>query len=359
MATLPPNGGAGDPSSGISTARLNDDAARVRADALAAAQRLVESARRSAEEIHEQAARQADAMLRAARAEVERMTEEIASRQALQQISWDAPGRILEAATAEADLVRAHAEARAEALLHDARARAEREAAQVLEAASKQASQASRQPTQELQQVWEELAALRELSTTLVARLDRAWSLLAPSMVPSSGPSGPGPSGPSRSPLASGAASSPSPATVVRAASAGTPAASAPRVPPPSGVASNPATRPEARRAPRPATEPEARPASPWNAAPTGEVDLVLPEQADRMTVEVMIAVLREQPGLTVRAPVRRNQALIVPLLVDRPVPLIPILQELPRVVAAVYSPLSSAASSASGGHVMIELGDR
>jgi F0F1-type ATP synthase membrane subunit b/b' len=345
----------------MSNARMTADAARVRAAALASAQRLVEAARRSAEELHEQAARQAEAMLRAARAEVERVTEEATSRQAVQQVSWDAPGRVLAAATAEADLVRANAEARAEAMLSEARARAEREATQVVEAARTQASNERRQAAQELQLAWEELAALRELGATLVVHLDRARSLLAPTMGPAVAASRPASAAPARL-VAAGAAVDTTTRTAAAAiAPTAPPVAPPPRVQPPSSGSPIPPSRAEPVQVAQPMREPEMRPAPPAarNGTATGEVDLVLPEQADRMTVEVMIAVLREQPGITVRAPIRRNQTLIVPLLVDRPVPLIPILQELPRVVAAVYSPSSSAASSAAGGHIMIELGDR
>ena len=361
MATSLPDGGFGDSSAGVSNARLTADAARVRADALASAQRLVEAARQSAEELHEQAARQAEAMLRAARAEVERMTQDAASRRAVQQVSWDAPARVLEAATAEADLIRANAEARAEATVNESHGRAEREAAQMLEAARAQAGQERRQAAQELQQAWEELAALRELGATLVARLDRARSLLASTMGSAVGTSGTGPALMSRPPTASAVAESAPRIIAAAVAPTAPPFAPSARAQPPTSGSPNPPTRPEPALLPQPMREPDVRPAplAPRNDTAIGEVDLVLPEQADRMTVEVMIAVLREQPGLTVRAPVRRHQTLVIPLLVDRPVPLIAILQELPRVVAAVYSPSSSAASSVAGGHIMIELGDR
>lgn len=91
---------------------------------------------------------------------------------------------------------------------------------------------------------------------------------------------------------------------------------------------------------------------------PAHDVDLVLPSQADRMTVEVMMAVLREQPGITVRSASRRDGALVIPLTLDRPLPLVPILLELPRVAGARYSP-TPWNGGARGGHVVIDLGGR
>ncbi|MGI8915628.1 MAG: hypothetical protein ACR2JY_17885 [Chloroflexota bacterium] len=301
-----PDGDEGQAAGGTNTAPLTGEAAHIRAEALASAQRLVEAARRSAKELYEQAARQSEAMVRTAQAEVERLTEEANSRQEalnVQQVSWDAPGLVLEAAGVEADQVRTDADARAGALLTDAHKRAEGEASQALQAARTQAEQEKRQVAREVQAAWEELSQLHELSASLLTRLDLARDRLGRVM-------GIG------EPAAAGANS------LVAAC----------------GAESAPRTQP---------------------SGPIGEVDLVLPEHADRMTVEVMMAVLREQPGITVQAATRRSQALVIPLVIDRPVPLVPILQELPRVVATTLSTASNGVSTASGGHVIIELGDR
>ncbi len=90
-----PDGDEGQAAGGTNTAPLTGEAAHIRAEALASAQRLVEAARRSAKELYEQAARQSEAMVRTAQAEVERLTEEANSRQEalnVQQVGWDAPG---------------------------------------------------------------------------------------------------------------------------------------------------------------------------------------------------------------------------------------------------------------------------
>ena len=297
MATPVPDSEGTDATPGATNAPPVAAAARIRADALASAQRLVEAARRSADELHAQATRQAEAMLHAARAEVEHLTEEANSRdvaKTVQQVSWDAPGRVLEAASAEADLIRAEAQAAAAVLLTNARRQAEREASQVLRAARDQVTQEQQQAAGELQAVGDGLAQLHRESIALWERLERTRTRLA---------------------------------TLASAS-------------------------PDGRQSPPPRTAPS-------DALLTGELNLVLPERADRTTVEVMIAVLRDQPGIAVHNVSPRPQGLVIPLVVDRPVPLIPILQELPRVVAAVYSPPNGAAGNPSGGAIVLEFGDR
>ena len=355
-------------SSGANSARLSADAARIRADALASAQRLVESARRSAEELQDQAARQAEAMVRAARAEVERLTEDATSRQVaqtVQQVSWDAPARVLVAATAEADLVRASAETQARALIQEARLHAEREADLLLQAARARAEEARQEVAGRLQKAAQELAQFQELSSALVERLARANSLVAPNgaaelnaAVPATAPpravvavplqsSAPVQSVPALASLPM-APSEPAPKRGDNGGAVTPPQEAAPVEPTRAAVATLPA-----------AEAPTPPPTAILDTTPLGEVDLVLPERVDRITLEVMVAVLREQPGITVRAAGHRHQTLVIPLLVERPVPLLAILRELPRVAGVAYVPHVGDAGAATGGRVMIELDER
>jgi vacuolar-type H+-ATPase subunit H len=372
-----PDSEAADASGSATSARLSADAARIRADALASAQRLVETARRSAEEIQEQAARQAEAMVRAARAEVERLTEDAHSRQVaqtVQQVSWDAPARMLEAATAEADLVRSSAETQARALLKEARLHAEREAEQLLQAARARAEEARQEVAARLQQAAQEISQFQVLSSALVERLARANSLVAPDG--SAGPdvsaaatgsprSGVGGSSASSAPVEVNAAPAPLPVTPPEPTPG--PGAGAGAVPEPAQAAApvepTPAAAPLASAAaetPAPAADASAPTAAGvLDTTPLGEVDLILPERVDRITLEVMVAVLREQPGITVRAVGHRQQTLVIPLLVERPVPLLAILRELPRVAGAAYVPHPGDAGVATGGRVTIVLDDR
>ena len=362
-----------DGSGGANSARLSADAARIRADALASAQRLVEAARRSAEELQDQAARQAEAMVRAARAEVERLTEDANSRQVaqtVQQVSWDAPARVLEAATAEADLVRATAETQARALLREARLHAEREAEQLLQSARGRAEEARQEVAARLQKAAQEIAQFQELSAALVERLARANSLVSttvgtgtdaavtpieapPRAAPPVSPAPIAPDQENVAPVQAVPQPPPEPAPEHGAtASAGPPEtqAAAPLQPKPA------ATAVAARAAEPAALAPTPAPAVVLDTTPLGEVDLVLPERVDRITLEVMVAVLREQPGITVRPAGHRHQTLVIPLLVERPVPLLAILRELPRVAGAVYVPHAGDTGAATGGRVMIEL---
>lgn len=323
MATPVPESDGTNATSGTTNAH-QADTARIRADALASAQRLVETARRSAEELHEQAVRQSEALLRAARAEVERLKAEATSQEVaktLQQVTWDAPGRVLEAAIAEADLLRAEARAGVTALLADARRQARREATEVLREARDQVAHEQQRTIADLQAVGEELTQLQQQSSALLERLGRLRARLA-TLTPEET------RGAETRPLLSPTA--------------------------------NPDRAPAAVTAPPGMAQPVIPPPpAPSNGLLKGDLDLVLPDHADRMTVEVLIAVLRDQPGITVGPASRRHQSLVIPLVVDRPAPLIPILQELPRVVVASYSPPNGTVGSASGGTIVIELGDR
>jgi F0F1-type ATP synthase membrane subunit b/b' len=372
MVTPVPESERTEVSPGPTQARLAAEAARIRADALASAQRLVEAARRSAEELHEQAVRQSEVMLRAARAEVARLTEEANGRQVaqtVQQVSWDAPGRVLEAANAEADRMRIEAQARADVIVHEGRIQAERDAALIVQAARDQAAQAQQQAAGELQAAVEELSHLQHLHGSRIERLDSARLRL----LRGSGPAASEPVNARPNPPAQATSDAPAPVTppAVAPTNGALPAFSRP--PTMNGMA---IAIPDATQAPitarlatagqpapsthgTPLPAPPAAASAPTPFTPSGDVDLVLPGHTDRMTIEVMLAVLREQPGITVRAAVRRKEALVIPLVVDRPVPLISILQELPRVVAAVYSPVGSVVSTATGGNIVIELGNR
>ncbi|HEV7214953.1 MAG TPA: hypothetical protein VGP33_07480 [Chloroflexota bacterium] len=366
-----------DASGSATSARLSADAARIRADALASAQRLVETARRSAEEIQAQAARQAEAMVRAARAEVERLTEDAHSRQVaqtVQQVSWDAPARMLEAATAEADLVRASAETQARALLMEARLHAEREAEQLLQAARARAEEARQEVAARLEKAAEEVSQFKVLSSALAERLARANSLVAPSG--NIGPAAPAASDglPRTAVVASVAGGAPVVMNVAPAplpvrppeptAGQGDSAGTVPEAPQEAAAVEPTPTAVAMAAPPAEAPVPPAETLAPPSAGvldttPLGEVDLVLPDRVDRITLEVMVAVLREQPGITVRAVGHRQQTLVIPLLVERPVPLLAILRELPRVARAAYVAHTGDAGVATGGHVTIELDER
>lgn len=87
-----------------------------------------------------------------------------------------------------------------------------------------------------------------------------------------------------------------------------------------------------------------------------GDIDVILPVRADRLMVEVLMAVLHEQPGIVVRPAVTRDEAVLVPVTVERAMPLVPILLELPRVVGATYSPGNKVSGIASSGRIVVEL---
>jgi hypothetical protein len=63
----------------------------------------------------------------------------------------------------------------------------------------------------------------------------------------------------------------------------------------------------------------------------------VLPETTDRMTTEVLSAVLRQQPGISVGQLTRRGGSLYLPVNLSRPVPLGAILREFPRISTVTY----------------------
>jgi hypothetical protein len=75
----------------------------------------------------------------------------------------------------------------------------------------------------------------------------------------------------------------------------------------------------------------------PAGPLPEGPIDLVLPETTDRMTTEVLSAVLRQQPGITVGQLTRRGGSLYLPVNLSRPVPLGAILREFPRISTVTY----------------------
>ncbi len=77
--------------------------------------------------------------------------------------------------------------------------------------------------------------------------------------------------------------------------------------------------------------------ADPAGPLPEGPIDLVLPETTDRMTTEVLSAVLRQQPGISVGQLTRRGGSLYLPVNLSRPVPLGAILREFPRISTVTY----------------------
>ena len=89
----------------------------------------------------------------------------------------------------------------------------------------------------------------------------------------------------------------------------------------------------------------------------SGDVDLVLPRSADRVTLEVIVAVLREQPGVRVGDIKAHQETLIVPLSLARPMPLVPILRELPRVTTASLVPAQFAPVGSAPRHVRVDIG--
>jgi hypothetical protein len=259
------DGAAGDPPQVLSALEarraLQEEAARIRADALACAERVLAAARRSAADLRADAGRQAEAMLHTARSEAEREANEIVH-QALAQVRQE-----------------------------QLRVRVELDAAGV------------------------ELTRLLQLSA---AALDRLGSVRA----------------------RFGDGSSEGADVVPLRLSAGTVVPGGPSV----GGVAPPTTAPVIATAPLDL------------AMIVGEIDVVLPVRADRTMVEVLMAVLHEQPGIVVRPAVTRDEAVHVPVTVERAMPLVPILLELPRVVGATYSPGNNVSGIASSGCIVVEL---
>jgi hypothetical protein len=88
----------------------------------------------------------------------------------------------------------------------------------------------------------------------------------------------------------------------------------------------------------------------------TGDVDLVLPRSADRITLEVIVAVLQEQPGVSVRKMQAYRDVLVVPVQLVRPVPLVAILRELPRVTSAELVPTGWKPVGTAPLHVIVQI---
>ncbi|MCL5946937.1 MAG: hypothetical protein M1298_02820, partial [Chloroflexi bacterium] len=91
-------------------------------------------------------------------------------------------------------------------------------------------------------------------------------------------------------------------------------------------------------------------------SALTGDIDLILPRTADRITLEVIVAVLQEQPGVTVRKMQTYRDTLVVPIQLVRPVPLVAILRELPRVASAELVPARFQPVGSAPLHVIVQI---
>lgn len=259
----PPRDTPPPPAVGYAQLTGTDEAARIRADALACAERVLAAAHRSAADVRRQAELEADSVRRSARAEAAR---------------------------------------EANGILGQALARARQEQLQV---------------AAQLDAALAELLRLQERNAELLDRLGTARDRFRDAC----GPEAAAECLPTSVPPASYAASGP--------------------VGPP--LPAGPCAAPMVE-------------APPERATLVGDIDVVLPARVDRVTVEVLTAVLREQPGIVVRPPARRDQAMVLSVAVERELPLIPILLELPRIAAVRDVPAPADAAHGQARRLVVEL---